>query len=289
MFPLFSLLACFPEFPANRAIDFVENPAHDYDGDGIYDDEDCDDGNPLIRLESIWYKDDDGDGFGLESQSDWACENEKPDGYVAQMGDCDDFDPQINPAASEICDGVDNDCNTLIDDYTGPDAPRWYKDDDGDGFGQYDEYVQSCTMTDGYVDNFLDCDDSDPEIRPDGEELCDGVDNNCNGGIDENTARDAPLWYADSDLDGFGSKAVSQPSCSQPDGYVADDRDCNDQNDQQRFGMYNNGDNDNINFSYHSRQHQQHKSRNEVENEVCPSIHHFVGLVNSLTEHDVIV
>jgi len=85
-------------------------------------------------------------------------EDEDQDGW-SPPDDCDDDDPTINPDAEELCDGVDNDCNDLIDD-----------DVDADEDGSY-----ACE----------DCDDNDPDNSPDGEEVCDLADNNCDGDVDE--------------------------------------------------------------------------------------------------------
>ncbi len=82
-------------------------------------------------------------------------------------------------------------------------------DGDGDGYSVLD-----------------DCDDAEVAINPGAEELCDGIDNNCDG--DEDDAADALTWYADGDGDGYGDASSTTAACSQPSGYVADVTDCDD-------------------------------------------------------------
>ena len=82
-------------------------------------------------------------------------------------------------------------------------------------------------------DGFLaadDCDDYNADINPDAVEVCDGVDNNCDGDIDEDTAADAFTWHLDADQDGFGHETETVESCSKPDGYVGagGNKDCDD-------------------------------------------------------------
>ena len=80
------------------------------------------------------------------------------------------------------------------------------------------------------VDGFFgrdDCDDDDPAVNPDAEEVCDGVDNDCDGDIDEDF-EDSHTWYADSDGDGFGDPQQRTLHCEQPSGWVADNTDCDD-------------------------------------------------------------
>ena len=151
------------------------------------------------------------------------------DGYASDV-DCDDEDPEINPDAIEVCDGIDNDCNGEIDD-NAVDAGIWYADNDGDGYGNIAETILSCEQPAGYVNNDNDCDDENSEINPDAVEICDGIDNDCNGEVDDN-AVDAGIWYADNDGDGYGNIAETILSCEQPAGYVNNDNDCDDENSE---------------------------------------------------------
>lgn len=71
-----------------------------------------------------------------------------------------------------------------------------------------------------------DCDDNNPDLFPGAPEICDGVDNNCNGEVDEGL--ETSTWYADSDGDGYGDPENPLESCAQPEGYVEDNADCDD-------------------------------------------------------------
>ena len=72
-----------------------------------------------------------------------------------------------------------------------------------------------------------DCDNQDPGINPSADEICDGLDNDCDGDIDEGWEDSRP-WYADVDADGYGDPGARTRGCEQPDGYVADHGDCDD-------------------------------------------------------------
>src|SRR5262245_12648453 len=81
---------------------------------------------------------------------------------------------------------------------------------------------------DGTSDCDGDCDDADAEVNPDAEEICDGIDNDCDGSTDGEDATGATTWYEDKDGDGFGISGVTVIACEQPRGYAADFGDCND-------------------------------------------------------------
>jgi hypothetical protein len=107
-------------------------------------------------------------------------------------------------------------------------ADNCWKDLDGKGYGDPNNGVTcllGCGCEPDLVDNNLDCDDTNPNIRPGAHEICDGIDNNCNGNIDE---AGGTVWYADADNDGYGDVANPTLACNQPNGYVDNDLDCDD-------------------------------------------------------------
>ena len=152
------------------------------------------------------------------------------DGFTPNDGDCDDSNSSIYPGANEFCDNIDNNCNAQVDENP-VDGTTWYLDSDGDGYGFIQLSVLACSQPDGYVANSDDCDDSNSNIYPGADEFCDNIDNNCNAQVDENPV-DGTTWYLDSDGDGFGFIQLSVLACSQPDGYVANSDDCDDNNSE---------------------------------------------------------
>ncbi len=272
--------------------------AVDVDGDGYTTLEDCDDSDATVHPDadeicngidddcdeeideddavdaSTWYADADGDGFGVDEYTQQACE--APEGHVDTAGDCNDSDSDINPNATEVCDGADNDCDDEVDEDDAEDASTWYQDEDGDGYGSDDETTTACEQPTGYVSEGGDCDDSDTafhpgaeeddcadpndyncdgstgyvdgdgdgwaaceecddsdgDINPDATEICDDVDNDCDGDIDDDDASldttTASTWYADGDADGYGDASSTSLACDQPSGTVSDSTDCDD-------------------------------------------------------------
>jgi|GEM_PF-1032615 hypothetical protein len=144
------------------------------------------------------------------------------DGFFAEDGDCNDADPGIHGGAAEICDGVDNNCDGTVDEGV---TAAWYADDDGDGFGDAGTAVDSCSGPEGFVTNDTDCDDGEESVYPGAYDACDGLDNNCDGDIDED---ERTVFYADADGDTWGDPERPVEACLAPSGYVEDNRDCND-------------------------------------------------------------
>ncbi len=198
-------------------------------------DDDCDSSVDEDAVDApTWYLDSDGDGHGTVRYTRKECD--KPDGWVADDTDCDDGWFAAHPGASEVCDDHDNDCDGTVDEPDALDAVTWYADDDGDGYGDPDASSTQCEQPSSYVVNDDDCDDDAVSARPGGTEVCDELDNDCDGTTDEDDAVDAPTWYADGDSDGYGDPDTSTESCSQPSGYVDDDSDCDPSDGEQYPG-----------------------------------------------------
>jgi hypothetical protein len=147
--------------------------------------------------------------------------DEDQDGFNSEE-DCNDDDATVNPGATEICDGIDNDCDGNVDEDV---TTTFYRDADGDGFGNSEETEGACERPTGYVPNGNDCDDALADAYPGNPEVCDNIDNNCDGNVDEGVTT---TYYADTDADGYGDPATATDSCSQPVGYVTDNTDCDD-------------------------------------------------------------
>lgn len=103
------------------------------------------------------------------------------DGFTITDGDCDDMDETVFPGADEVCDGVDNNCDGLIDEGSIA-APTWFQDLDGDGFGNPSASLQACEAPIQYVSDNTDCDDLNGLIHPGAVDIPgDGIDQDCDG------------------------------------------------------------------------------------------------------------
>jgi hypothetical protein len=118
--------------------------------------------------------------------------------------DCNDDDDTVHPGADEICDGLDNDCNSVVDDAP-VDGSVYYADTDGDGYGAAGTDTTACAPPAGYVANADDCDDGDALLHPDTQ------------------------WYDDDDGDGYGDDA-SGTGCVAPPSSTLSGGDCDDEN-----------------------------------------------------------
>lgn len=172
----------------------------------VADDTDCDDTDPGLHPDRIWYADSDADGFGNPDAEHMGCH--PPLRHVADNTDCDDTDPNRNPDAS------------------------WFVDADGDGFGREDAPIPSCEDTTDAAVQAGDCDDEEPLVHPHRTEICDFIDNDCNGltddedgSVDEFTQ---VLFYEDFDGDDHGSDVELGMFCLSSDPGARVSGDCDD-------------------------------------------------------------
>ena len=184
-------------------------------------DDNCD-GQTDENLLGIYYTDVDGDGYGVGAGL-VLC---GPDAsHTAKLlGDCDDGNFAINPAAIESCNGVDDNCNGSTDD--GLTTATYYKDVDGDGYGAGGGSVQCGPMGGFTVTTGGDCNDSSGSVNPGATESCNGIDDNCAGGIDDGLPTNT--YFHDGDGDGYGL-APGNVQCGPMGGFtVTLGGDCND-------------------------------------------------------------
>jgi Chitobiase/beta-hexosaminidase C-terminal domain/Putative metal-binding motif/Secretion system C-terminal sorting domain/Fn3 associated/PQQ-like domain len=243
-------------------------------GDGVPNNTDCNDSDPAINplafegadgkdndcngasdettlpVQITWYLDEDNDGYGAAIMITsvypgvgWSM-SEPAGGF----GDCNDSESSVHPGSTEICgNGIDENCNGMADDICSGNLFTYYRDLDGDNFGNSADTIRSAasTVPVGYSATGGDCNDGNAAINPGTSEVCNGIDDNCDGQADEGLSTTA--YYPDADGDGFGAaSAPAQFSCTPLNGYVANNTDCDDNNStfSAAFSFYADNDGD---------------------------------------------
>ncbi len=157
----------------------------------------------------------------------------------------DDDDSTLS--SPEICDGLDNDGDGEVDESEAEDAQPFHPDADLDGHGDLFSVTWACEAPPGSLPDGSDCDDQNSDIHPDADEVCNGVDDNCDGGEDQDPV-DGGTFFRDADGDGFGDPGREQLACKPPVGYVSDATDCDDDDETSHPGALelcgDEGDND---------------------------------------------
>ena len=176
-----------------------------------------------------YHIDGDGDGFGV-GEGVCLC---APAGLFtsAKAGDCNDESAGINPNATELCNGIDDNCDDVVDPPLVPGCVSYFADKDEDGWGN--SAVKSCVceaVAPFTADKGGDCNDLDGEVHPAADEVCNDLDDNCDGKIDPSGAGGCTLYFFDADSDGVGFTPVSACLCSPTETFSTEEfGDCNDQ------------------------------------------------------------
>ena len=162
---------------------------------------------PLVGAAAAACVDVDGDGFDT-------CNPNQVGDLDGEVRDCDDGDASAWPGAVEVCDGVDDDCDGVIDEGFDADGDGWTTCagdcDDGDAAVHPAVEMEWCNGIDDDCDGFVDegydpdgdgvsrcegdCDNTDPKVHPGAEEICNGIDDDCDWSIDEGFDNDGDGW-----------------------------------------------------------------------------------------------
>ena len=162
----------------------------------------------------VWFWDDDGDGYGDPTLPfDSATQ---PSDHVPDNSDCDDLRDATYPGAPELCNGIDDDCDGLIDN-NAVGLATYYPDVDGDGYGTNAGAVQACSPPPDTALLGDDCNDNNAAINPGVAEVtCDGLNNDCSGATPDDTNDDGDAYSVcngdcnDSDPDVYPTQAETQ-------------------------------------------------------------------------------
>ncbi len=213
-------------------------------------DDNCDGETDPVNVEGCvpYYPDEDDDEYGDKDAPSLCQCGPAGDYVVTDDQDCDDQNESIHPDADEVCDGIDNDCDDLIDPAGTQGCQVRYMDGDGDGYGS-GLTACVCPGTTGYVTQSGDCNDGNSSVKPGAVEVCNGVDDNCDGQIDPSGSQGCQVWYADGDGDGYGTSQTACV-CAGTAGYAPQSGDCNDGNPSIKPGAAEvcNGVDDNCDF-----------------------------------------
>ncbi|PLW70735.1 CAP domain-containing protein [Pseudohalioglobus lutimaris] len=214
-------------------LDCNDSSAQDYpDAEEQADQRDNDCDGTIDEGGTTWYRDVDGDGFGTADDSIEALEQIA--GYVQNDGDCDDSNSSISPAAEESFDSTDNDCDGSIDE--GFTEREYYRDVDGDGFGDDNDATVDVVTPEGYAasagDNCMDiANPSQSDMDGDGiGDACDTFTDSDNDGL-QDSADNCPVTsnpgQEDEDTDGLGDACDNQNGLDPDnDGVNTDEDNC---------------------------------------------------------------